>query len=190
MRGGSVTLGGSALARSVALLVSSVTVLAVAVGFDVVADEPPVHTLTVALAAAIVGLGRFWLRGRLRGVFAAVNVAVIGQPAVHALTKLAHAGADALPHSHALPEELYAVSLHLVIALLVVAVAASEPLAAFVATTVLCALVLLTRAPRPVGPAAVLTGRRTDQNGPPRRQLLRSYSLSRRGPPVALAHAS
>ena len=165
-------------------------VVAVSLTFDVMADEPPTHTLMVLLAAATVGLGLHCLGRRLTGVFVAVNLVVIGQPAVHALTKLAHAGADALPHSHALPENSFAIALHVVIAVLVVAVAASEPLCIVVAGTALRALVLLTHAPSPNGPPVLSPRPREEQYGPPDQGLLHSQSLTRRGPPDALARTA
>lgn len=185
MQSPSVTLSDDGL-RSIGLILSSAVVVALALAFDVLADEPPTHTVTVLLAAATVGLGRYLLRGRLTGVFAAVNLAVIGQPAVHALTKLTHAGADALPHSHALPENLFAIALHIVIAVLVVAVAASEPLSIVVARAVLRTLVILTRALPPSRTMVVSLRRREEQHDPPGQDLLNSQSLTRRGPPVAL----
>lgn len=170
--------------RSAALVSSASAVVALAVVFDVLADEPPTHTLMVVLAAVTVGLGRFLLRGCANQVFVAVNLVVIGQPAVHALTKLTHAGAEMSPHSHAVPENLFAIAIHVVIAVLVVAVAASEPLYLVIARTVQRALVLLMRTEQPVGPPALRLRRREQQNGPPRhRELLLRQGLTRRGPP-------
>jgi lysylphosphatidylglycerol synthetase-like protein (DUF2156 family) len=181
-------VGGSTL-PSVALVVSSLAVLGLAVGFDVLADEAPTHTLTVALAAAIVGLGRFWLRGRLSQVFTAMNLVVIGQPAVHALTKLTHAGADALPHSHVVPEDASAVALHVVVALLVVTIAASEPACTYVATRIVRTLVVLTRAPRPADRPSPVRPQRWDEPPALEQQQLRGRCSSRRGPPLVLALA-
>ena len=189
MQSPGVTLSDKGL-RSFGLILSSTVVVALAMAFDVLADEPPTHTMMVLLAAATVGLGRYLMRGRLTEVFAAVNVAVLGQPAVHALTKLTQAGAEALPHSHALPDNLFAIALHVVIAVLVVAVAASEPLCIVVARAVLRAFVLLTRAPSPAGPPVTLVRRREDQQGPPDQDLLQSQSLTRRGPPVVFARTA
>lgn len=165
-------------------------------GFDVIADEPPLHTLTVALAAAIVGVGRFRLRrpggGRMAGVVAAVNLSVLAQPAVHALSKLSHLGGDALPHSHGAPENLSGIALHLVVALLVVAVAANEPACAFVASWVLRAVTqlraLLLRDPAPVGPSCAVR-RHVDRIPVPHRQLSTGQPLTRRGPPARLGLA-
>lgn len=169
-------------------MLSASAVVALAVVFDVLADEPPTHTLMVLLAAATVGLGRFWLRGRASQVFAAMNLVVIGQPAVHALTKLSQAGAETLPHSHTVPDNFFAIAIHVVIAVLVVAVAASEPLCVVIARTVQRALVVLSRTQQPAGPLVVRHRRREQQNGPPRhRDLLLSQSLTRRGPPATRA---
>lgn len=179
----SVTHGDSRM-RSAGLALSASAVVALAVVFDVLADEPPTHTLMVLLAAAIVGLGRFLLRGRASQVFAAVNLVVIGQPAVHALTKLTQAGVETLPHSHAGPDNLVAIAIHLVIAVLVVAVAASEPLCVVIARSAQRAFLVLMRAQQPVGPPVLRLRRREQQHGPPRhRDLLLRQSLTRRGPP-------
>jgi hypothetical protein len=166
------------------LLVSSVLVLLTAIGFDVLAEEPPVHTLAVALAAVIVGLGRVRAQTRHREVFAAVNLAVVGQPAVHALGKMTHAGAELLPHGHGLPEGLAGVALHVAVALLVVGVAASEPLGVFVVTTVSPVLAKLIDVrplpaigPAPVAPVAFLEPRA------PTHRLLFTRQACRRGPP-------
>lgn len=175
-------------AYSAGWLLSASAVVALAVMFDVLAHEPPTHTLMVLLAAATVGLGRSWLRGRWSQVVAAVNMVVIGQPAVHALTKLTHASAESLPHSHGASETFVAIAVHVVIAVLVVAVAASEPLCVVIARTVRRALVILTATVRPAGPPVVRLRRREQQNGPPRhRDLLLSQSLTRRGPPGSRA---
>lgn len=180
------------LARSWLLWLSSSAVVVTAVGFDVLADEPPVHTLAIALAAIVIGVGRRWLQGRLAGVLVAVNLAVLGQPAVHALTKLTHASADALPHSHVVPESLSGIALHVAVAMLVVAVAASEPACLLVSGIVLRALrhlhALLTRAPIPVGPVTPL--RRRGDEPPLLLQLVGvDHSVSRRGPPAAFGLA-
>ncbi|MCD2191108.1 hypothetical protein LN037_28635 [Actinomycetospora sp. SF1] len=174
--------------RSAGLILSASAVVALAVVFDVLADEPPTHTLTVLLAAGTVGLGRLWLRGRAGQVFAAVNLVVIGQPAVHALTKLTHAGAEMSPHSHAVPESFFAIAIHVVIAVLVVAVAASEPLCVVIARAVLRALAILTRTEQPAGPPVLRLHRRERQNDSPHhRDLLLRQSLTRRGPPTSRA---
>lgn len=170
------------------MLLSASAVVALAVVFDVLADEPPTHTLMVLLAAATVGLGRLWSRGRANQVVTAVNLVVIGQPAVHALTKLTHAGVEMAPHSHAVPDNVFAIALHLVVAVLVVAVAASEPLCIVITESVQRALVFLTHSERPAGPSDVPTRRREERHDLPRhRDLLLRQSLSRRGPPSARA---
>ncbi|WP_274202305.1 hypothetical protein [Actinomycetospora lemnae] len=156
-------------------------VLSAAVGFDVAADERPIHTATVALAAVIVGVGRLWMQGRLRGVFAAVNLAIIGQPAVHAVTKLTYV-ADAVPHAHGWPETFSSVALHIAVALLLVAVSASEPVCAFVAGTIVRSLRLATSPRSSDAPSPIRPGRH-DEPGDIEQQLLSSRCVSRRGPP-------
>lgn len=178
---GAATVGERTLARTVALISSSVLVLVAAVGFDVAADERPIHTVTVALAAVIVGAGRVWMQGRLRGVFAAVNFAIIGQPAVHALTKLTYV-ADAVPHSHGWPEDFSSVALHIAVALLVVAVSASEPVCAFVAGTIIRSLRPATP-PRPSDAPSPIRPDRHDGHVAIEQQLLSSRCVRRRGPP-------
>lgn len=171
---------------------SSLAVLVAAVITDVVADEPPLHTLAVALAATIVGAGRFRLRhhvrGRLQGVVVAVNLAVLSQPAVHALGELTHLGADALPHSHGVPESLSGIALHVVVALLVVAVAASELTCARVAPWARSALAhlrtLFVVGPVPVGPP-LAARRRLNELSTLSPQLSTFRPVTRRGPPVA-----
>ncbi|MDD7966156.1 hypothetical protein [Actinomycetospora lemnae] len=168
---------------------SSTLVLLTAVGFDLLADEPPTHALAVGLVALIVGIGRLRLSGRFRGAFAAANLAVVGQPAVHALSKLTQAGADWLPHSHGWPESVSAIALHVAVALLVVGVAASEPACCYVASTV--ALVVGHVLRRPVAPATTelaTTGHR-DEPRAREHQLLFAKQAHRRGPPIGFTLA-
>lgn len=170
------------------LVSSSVLVLVAAVAFDVLAEEPPTHALAVGLAASIVGLGRLRARGRFPGVFAAVNLAVVGQPAVHAVGKLAEAGAGMLPHSHGWFDGLPSLGLHVVVALLVVVVATSEPATRYVASAVV--LVRLHRHPPvAVPPCVVPSDRRAEPRGR-ERQLLFTRQAHRRGPPAMPALAS
>jgi hypothetical protein len=177
-------------APAVLLITSSALVLVAAVGFDVLADEPPVHALAVGLAALVVGVGRLWTLGRFRGMFAAVNVVVVGQPAVHALSKLTAAGADSLPHSHGWFEGLPVISLHVVVALLVVAVAAGEPACGYVVSAVVLLLARVGRAPAtPVRTFVVPSDRRAQPLARERRLLL-TRQAHRRGPPAGAALAS
>lgn len=168
--------------RSFALVTSAATTVLVAVGFDVLAAEPPVHSVTLALVAVVVGVGRWRLQGRLPGLFALVNVAIVAQPAVHALNKVLHAGADALPHGHGPVEDLSTVAVHVVIALLVVAVAASEPMYGFIASTLLRALALIAADP----PPAQTQGPRPRRVVDPRVLWWRVFQRcdGRRGPPT------
>lgn len=171
-------------------MISSLLVLVAAVGMDVVADEPPVHCLAVAVAAGIVGLGRFRLRSRassgLRGVIVAVNLAVLGQPAVHLLAKVAHLGADA-SHGHVVPDSAAAVTLHIAFALMVVAIAASEPACAALSVRLRYAVThlrsLLARGPLPIGPPRPMVCFDHD-TAPPSPRLWSIEPATRRGPPV------
>jgi hypothetical protein len=141
--------------RSAALVVSSLVVVAVAGAFDVLADERPDHTLSLVLVATAVGVLRWLLRGRLRGLFFLVNIAVVVQPVAHGMGKLTQATAGMLPHSHEVPEEFSGLALQLAVALLVVVVAGSEPIVAFVASSVFMAAVAVARLPlaESTGPA-------------------------------------
>jgi hypothetical protein len=175
---------GSRLSAAL-LLTSSALVMLAAVGFDLLADEPPTHALAVGLVALIVGIGRLRMSGRFQGAFMAANLAVVGQPAVHALGKLTRSGADWLPHSHGWLESVSAVALHVAVALLVVAIAASEPACRYVASTV--ALVVARVLPRPVAaePAEFVTASRRNEPRTREHQLLFARQAHRRGPPAA-----
>ena len=124
-------------------LVSVAAVVLTACGFDLLAEESPTHLAGVALVAAAVGGLRFLLRGHLAHVFTVVNLGVLVQPAAHALTEVAHAGAEQLPHTHVVPVDVWALLLQLAITLLVVLVAGSEPVLGFVVSRGLVALALL-----------------------------------------------
>jgi len=176
--------------RAALLVASSVLVLSVAVGFDLLADEPPTHALAVGLVALVVGIGRLWLRGRFQGAFAAANLAVVGQPAVHALGKVTQAGTEWLPHSHGWPQSVSTIALHVVVALLVVAVAASEPACRYVVSAVVLVLGRVLHLPEaPISTCGITTERgarpRTREH-----QLLFSRQVHRRGPPTLPALAS
>lgn len=164
--------------------------MVVAVGFDLLADEPPTHALAVGLVALIVGVGRLRMSGRFQGAFVAANLAVVGQPAVHALSKLTQAGADWLPHSHGWPESVSAIALHVTVALLVVAVAASEPACRYVASTVALVAARVLRLPVAPAPAEVVRARRRSEPRAREHQLLFARQTRRRGPPHASALAS
>lgn len=176
---------------STALLVSSsASVLLVAVGFDLLADEPPTHALAVGLVALIVAIGRLRMSGRFQGAFAAANLAVIGQPAVHALGKVSQAGADWLPHSHGWPESVSGIALHVAVALLIVAVAAGEPACRYVASTVAPVLARVLCLPVAPAPAAAVPSGRRDEPRAREHQLLFARQVHRRGPPPVPALAS
>jgi hypothetical protein len=170
-------------------MASVVAVVLVAGGFDLLADQTLLHVLGVALAAASVGAVRLALRGRLQGLFVVVNLAVLVQPAAHALTTLTQAGAARLHHEHVVPEHLTALALQLAITLLVVVVASSEPLlvAGRHAHLQLLRVVLgLTPVPAPGGPAP----RPPEPADGPAQQVARLRCRPHRGPPALAAPAA
>lgn len=122
---------------------SSVLVLLTASGFDLLAGETRDHVLGVAASAVAVGLMRLVLRGRMHGLFALINVALLAQPAAHALGKVADFAATQLPHEHLLPEGVPALMLQVAFTLLVVLVAGSEPILGFVSSSALLVLGVL-----------------------------------------------
>ena len=186
---GATQRDGSRLSSAL-LVASSMLVLVAAVGFDLLADEPPTHALAVGLVALIVGIGRLRMLGRFQAAFAAANLAVVGQPAVHALGKLTQAGADWLPHSHGWPESVSATALHVVVALLVVAVAASEPAGRHVVSAVVLVLTRVLRLPAHPAPNGVATAHRRAEPRAREHQLLFARHVHRRGPPAMPALAS
>jgi hypothetical protein len=121
---------------------SAVLVLVVAVVIDVLARADGDHVLGVALAATTVGAARLCLPHRAWGTFALLNVAVLAQPAALAVATLGPA-ATGTP----------SVALQVAVTLLVVTVAASEPLLG--AVTLPCLVRLLTTL-HPDGPARSL----------------------------------
>jgi hypothetical protein len=135
---------------SVALLASSLMVVVVAASFDVLAGERPDHTLSLVLVAAAVGLVRWLLRGRLRGLFSLINLAVVAQPVAHGVGELTHATAGLLPHSHVVSEEFSSLAVQIAVAALVAVVAGSEPIAVFVASAVVAVAAVLARRAVPV----------------------------------------
>lgn len=167
---------------------SSGLVVALAVGFDLVADEPPVHVLGVALTSMLVGIVRLVTRAPFSGVTVALNAAVLSQPAMHALAKVAHL--DTAPSGPglegSLPMSLSGILLHIATALLVIAVAASEPACALATSALTRALhdlrVLLCTplaGPEPARPAYLVA----QLLGSCRRLALAGV-LTRRGPPA------
>ncbi|MDL5159893.1 hypothetical protein [Actinomycetospora termitidis] len=146
---------------------SAAVVLATAVALDLVAQEPRGHVLAVALAASSVGAARLLLAHRWRGTFALLNLAVLAQPAAHAVTKLT-------PHAHGISP----VALQIAVTLLVVLVAGGEPLLVVAATLPLVRLLLTVP---PDGPP------RTVRTAPPAVGNLSGVDLARclprRGPP-------
>lgn len=99
-----------------ALLVMAVVTTVAAVGMDLVAGEHPVHAGTVGLTAGSVALARLTADRRLDGMLAAVNAAVVAQPAFHASTKILPSGADhsgelSLSATHALVAAFVVVAL-------------------------------------------------------------------------------
>ncbi|GAA4872274.1 hypothetical protein GCM10023203_22450 [Actinomycetospora straminea] len=169
-----------------ALAASSLAVVAVAGTFDVLAGERPDHTLSLVLVALAVGVLRWCLRGRLRGVFFLVNVAVVAQPVAHGVGELIQATGGPLPHSHDVPEELSGLTVQLAVALLVTVVAGSEPIVAVVATTVITAAAVVARVPVAVPGGPALPPSRPDQRRPPDDGDASTRCRPRRGPPPSL----
>lgn len=169
--------------RSLALLASAVGVVATAGAFDVLADERPDHTLSLVLVAVAVGALRWVLRGRLGGVFFLINVAVVVQPVAHGMGTLAQATGGILPPDHHVPEDLSGLTLQLAVALLVVVVAGSEPIVAFVAGTVMTVAVAVSRLPvcAATGPTPAPTS--SGPLGPPGQSGAFVRCRPRRGPP-------
>ena len=177
---GSTRHAGLTPARGLRLL-SVALVIVTAGGFDLLADETPTHLVSVLLIAAAVGGLRLALPARLRRTFALINLGLLAQPAAHLLSKLAHAGAEEFPHSHALPDDLWAVALQVAVAVLVVLVAGSEPVLMFVASSAAPVLrVLVGRlvpadpplaavapCPAPRDPIEVVLARCRPHRGPP-----------------------
>lgn len=177
-----MTLRARSRTSAALLLTSSALVLVAAVVFDLLAEEPPVHALLVGLVAVIVGVGRLCAVGRYQGVFAAVNLVVVGQPALHAVTKLTEGAADSLPHAHGWLDSVPTVALHIAVALLVVAMAASEPAGRYVVSAV---VLLLAQVRRSLAAPRVVVPLRPREPGAWRRQLLSTRQVHRRGPPLA-----
>ncbi|MDD7967351.1 hypothetical protein [Actinomycetospora lemnae] len=172
-----------------ALVASSLAVVAVAGTFDVLAGERPDHTLSLVLVAVAVGLLRWMLRGRLRGLFFLVNVAVVVQPVAHGVGELAQATGGLLPHSHDVPEELSGLTIQLAVALLVAVVAGSEPIVAFVATTVITAAAVVARLPVAVSTGPALLPARPDRPRPHDDHAF-TRCRPRRGPPLTVGLAT
>lgn len=125
-------------------------VVAVAAAFDVLAVERPHRTLSLVLVAAAVGTVRWLLRGRLRGLFSLINLAVVAQPVAHGVGELTHAPTGLVPHSHVVPpKEFSSLAVQIAVATLVAVVAGSEPIAVFVASTVVAVAAALARRPFP-----------------------------------------
>jgi hypothetical protein len=173
-----------------ALVTSALGVVGVAAAFDVLAGERPHHTLSLVIVAATVGLLRWAAHGRLRGLFFLVNVALVAQPVAHGMSKVTQATAGMLPHSHDIPHDLHGIALQLAVALLVVVVAGSEPIVAFVASTVLTVAAAVSRLPVPgaADPAEVPAD--TDGRRIPSEGVGRTRCRPRRGPPVGAGLAA
>jgi hypothetical protein len=170
--------------RSSALIVSSLAVVAVAATFDVLAGERPDHTLSLVLVAGAVGIVRWLLRGRLRGLFSLINLAVVAQPMAHGLSDLTHTTAGLLPHSHVVPEEVSGLAVQLLIAALVAVVAGSEPIVVFVASTVLTVAAALAHKHVPETAAPVVHPARPGDEAAPTRTDESVHCRPHRGPPT------
>ena len=138
-------------------LVSIALVIATAGGFDLLANETPTHLASVVLIATAVGVLRLVLPARLGRTFSLINLGLLAQPAAHALSKLAHVGAEELPHADGLPGDLWAVALQVAVAVLVVLVAGSEPVLVFVASSAAPVLRMLVGRLVPADPPLVAT---------------------------------
>jgi hypothetical protein len=169
---------------SVALIVSSLAVVAVAATFDVLAGERPDHTLSLVLVAGAVGVVRWFLRGRLRGLFSLINLAVVAQPVAHGVGELTQSTAGLMPHSHVVPEELAGLAVQLAVAALVAVVAGSEPIAVFVASTVLTVATTLARGRVPEAVAPVVRPARPENDTIPTRADEAVHCRPHRGPPA------
>jgi hypothetical protein len=170
-------------ARSLALVASSLGVVAVAGAFDLLADERPDHTLSLVMVATAVGVLRWLLRGRLRGLFFLVNIAVVVQPVAHGMGELTQATAGMLPHSHEVPEEFSGLAFQLAVALLVVVVAGSEPIATFVASAVITVAAAVARLPLAESAGLPPTPTAPDRVWVPPDDDGRTRCRPRRGPP-------
>jgi len=174
--------------HSAALIASALAVVVVAAGFDVLAGERPDHTLSLVLVAIAVGGLRWALRGRLRGLFTLINLAVVTQPVAHGVSEWAGGTASLLPHSHVVPEELSGLTVQVAVALLVAVVAGSEPIAVFVASTVLTVAAAVARARVPDAAApVVLPARRERETAPDEVDAVRCRP--HRGPPALVGLA-
>lgn len=167
-------------------LPSALFVVVAALGLDVLADQDLTHVLEVGALAVAVGLVRLSLRCHLPRLFVLVNVAVLAQPAIQAITGVAHSAAERLPHGHAVDDEIWAVGLQVAITLLVVLVAASEPLLDFVASTraVSLAALLVFAVPAPPVPPVAQPAPEPPPGRPP--QVATTRCRPRRGPPRPL----
>jgi hypothetical protein len=178
---GATPLRGSGRLR----ILSASAVLLAAGAFDLFADEPPTHLAGIAVIALAVGALRLAMRGRLAHLFTLINLGILVQPAAHALTKVRDVGAWQPPHEHVLPDTVWDVLLQATITLLVVLIAASEPVLVFVTSRGLGPLVLLVTLDP--GPGHVPTTRRAPAAvvREPIEALL-TRCRPRRGPPALL----
>lgn len=167
-----------------ALVASSLTVVAVAAGFDVLAGARPDHTLSLVVVAVTVGVFRWAFRGRMRGLFAAINVAVVAQPVAHGMSELAAGMPIGLPHSHVVPSEVPGLAIQASVALLVAVVAGSEPIAMFVASTVLAVAAALARARVPETAVPIVRPTRPRDDAAPTGTEDGVRCRPHRGPPV------
>jgi hypothetical protein len=85
-------------ASLLALVFAAGLTVAVAIGFDLLAGEHPVHVLTLGLVAVALGVARLRLRGRHDGFLAAASGALVAQPALQTAMKLLPAAPDAPGH--------------------------------------------------------------------------------------------
>lgn len=111
-----------------ALIASAGVTVAAAVGLDTMAGDTPLHTAALGAVALMVGLVRLRYAGQGRRVFAALSLTVLAQPAAHAAATVVDLGAPAEePHLGASSVDLSSVVVHVLFALVALAVSASEP---------------------------------------------------------------
>lgn len=156
--------------------------VAVAVGSDVVAGGPALHTISLGLVGVVVAALRIRFVGRHRGLFAAVTASFVAQPVLHAATKVLGSPVPSGSAGHAIQETSFSALPVVVAAVIVATVACAEHLMhADVVRALGRWLRMIDRlatcevAAAPIEAVRTLPGRRWDIFG----------HLRRRGPPVA-----
>jgi hypothetical protein len=78
----------AARAARAAVVFAAVLTFAAAVGMDLLADEHPLHTVTLGLVAGVLGIARVRAGGARGGFFSVASGVVVAQPALHAAMML------------------------------------------------------------------------------------------------------